>query len=149
MTTYAFWQQLARGATGEAFLDWFFSPANIISEPIGAQQDGYDRLYEPRDGSPSFTAEYKTDRVAARTNNAFVETVSVDRDAKRGWAYTSQAAYLSYFIPRPLSLVYVMPLSSLRAQLSRWERVYREQSVRNVGYLTKGRIVPLAEFEAI
>lgn len=147
---YDFITQLKRGHEGEAFLDALFGEEFLIVEPRGAQRSGYDRLFQPRDHSrASFTVEYKTDQTAARTNNAFVETVSVDSAGKIGWALTSQADYLAYYIPDPLALVYMVPFGDLRARLERWQSEYPMRSVRNDGYLTKGLLVPLAEFEEI
>lgn len=145
----SFHTDLARGQVGERFMDLFFADEFFITEPPDAQSHGYDRQFIPWKGGEAFTVEYKWDTRAATTNNAFVETVSVDYAGKRGWAYTSEAQKLMYAIPAPLLLVYVIPMAALRAELPRFERDYREVSVQNDGYQTKGCIVPLAEFEAI
>ncbi len=92
--------------------------------------------------------EYKTDHRAQTTGNAFVETISIDRDLKLGWAVTSESDLLLYYIPG-LELIYVIRFEALRAQLPRWLRTYPIRSIQNQGYATHGILVPLHEFEVL
>jgi len=147
MTVYDFNRQLGFGQHGENFLDAFLADDYAIVDPQ-RQRDGIDRQFTHRGTGVTFTVEIKTDRTAARTNNAFVETVSVDRAGKRGWAYTSQAAYLLYWIPG-LDVLYVVQFDALRAELPRWIREFPERSIPNRDYHTIGVCVPLDEFERI
>src|SRR5690606_23251114 len=115
---YQFDAQHADGLAGEAFLDALFSRWYRIRPASAAQQRrGIDRWF--RTATRRLAVEYKTDHTAARTGNAFVETVSVDTAHKPGWAYTSQADYLVYYIP-PDGLVYVLRFAVLRRELARW-----------------------------
>lgn len=139
---YDFEHQLADGEAGEAFLDEFFRQRGHAVRPASReeQRQGIDRFIVTPAGR-EMKVEYKTDHVAARTGNAFVETVSVDTAGKMGWALTSQADYLVYFIPD--RMIVVLPLRSLRWALPGWMREYPARSAANNGYLTHGLLVPL------
>ncbi len=146
MKTYQFDAQLADGLEGEAFLDAVFRRWYRITPATRAQQrQGINRWF--RRDKRRLSVEYKTDTTAARTGNAFVETVSVDITHTLGWAYTSQADYLAYYIP-PDGLVYIIRFDVLRSQLPRWERRYPVRRIANEGYHTQGLLVALREFEA-
>lgn len=145
--TYAFDEQLVVGATGEQRLDTAFGQWYDIAPATQAEQrQGIDRIYLRRKDGARFRVEYKTDHTAARTGNAFVETISVDTTNKPGWAYTSQADVLLYYIPGD-ELVYVWRLSKLRRHLERWQTTYATRRIPNKGYATHGILVPLSEFE--
>jgi len=145
---YHFGAQLARGDAGERFLDGFFSGRYRIRRATAQEQRrGIDRLFTHRQTGQQIAVEYKTDYVAARTHHAFVETVAVDAVGKAGWAYTSQAEYLMYYVPGE-GVVYVLALEVLRRQLPRWLRSYPLRQARNAGYATHGVVVPLDEMEA-
>jgi hypothetical protein len=141
--TYDFDQQLAEGAQGEAFLDDFFRARGHSVRPatMDEQRQGIDRVFTRPDGRV-MTVEYKTDRLAGKTGNAFVETVSVDARGKMGWALTAQSDYLVYYIPE--RVIYVLPFMSLRWALPGWMRDYPARSAPNRGYDTHGVLVPLA-----
>lgn len=144
---YDFDKQLARGDKGEAFLDAFFSRHYHITRATRAQQrEGIDRFFVSKETGSRMSVEYKTDTTAARTHNAFVETVSVDTTGRPGWAYASKAEYLIYYIPGD-ELIYVMPFAVLRKQLPRWVQEHKPKAIPNRGYKTHGICVPLDEFE--
>lgn len=144
---YRFDVQHTRGLEGEAALDALFARwYRITAASATEQRQGIDRWFSH--DTRRISVEYKTDTTAARTGNAFVETVSVDTSGKQGWAYTSQADYLAYYIP-PDGVVYVMRFSRLRRQLPRWDLLYPTRTIPNQGYHTHGLLVPLREFEAL
>lgn len=144
---YDFKAQLAKGDVGERFLDAFFAGGYDIRPATPQEQrQGIDRVFTNRQTGQVTRIEYKTDYAAARTHNAFVETMSVDTAGKAGWAYTSQADYVLYYVPGD-GLIYVVALETLRQQLGRWCKVYPRRRANNHGYATHGIIVPLAEFE--
>lgn len=143
---YSFDTQLAQGEKGEEYLDQHFSRWYTVTRATAAQQRaGIDRWFTRPDGE-RLAVEYKTDRTAGRTGNAFVETVSVDTAHKPGWAYTSQARYLVYFIPEP-ETIYILPMAAIRYQVDAWRRAYPERRIPNGNYHTVGTLVPLHEFE--
>lgn len=145
--TYDFQEQKNYGRAGEVLLDGFFAARFWIrSATMDEQREGIDRQFTNRTTGQVFMVEYKTDRVAQHTNNAFVETVSVDKAAKPGWAYSSRAMFLIYYVPG-LEVIYVLRLTKIRQQLARWKRQYPKRVIPNRDYNTEGLIVPLKEFE--
>ena len=147
MKPYDFQQQLAIGAQGEAFLDQFFAGRYVITPATDAEQRlGIDRHFVNRATNNAFTVEYKTDAIARKTHNAFIETISVDARGKSGWAYTSTAEFLAYYVPGD-ELIYVMRFADLRKRLADWALRYPVKSALNEGYKTTGLLVPLHELE--
>ena len=147
MTTHAWDKKFAEGQAGARFLDGVFGPFHAIRPATREEQRrGIDRWFEEKDTGRWFPVEYKTDRRAFETGNAFVETTSVDTVGKRGWALTSQAEMLAYYLP-DADLVYWLRMERVREQLPRWQRTFRTRAAQNEGYQTLGLLVPLAEFE--
>jgi hypothetical protein len=145
---YTFKDQLREGVRGEHALDVFFAPAWIITPATGDEQrQGIDRHFTHRMTGQPLTIEYKTDYVAGRTHNAFLETVSVDTPVERpGWVFTCEADYVLYYVPGD-GLVYVLDPLTLRhfvQHLSHWRYPV---SVPNRGYRTWGYPVPLRVLE--
>lgn len=149
---YSFRPSLERGERAEEWLDGYFARRFVVTNPQ-RQRDGIDRLFTPRDGRAPFTVEYKTDWTAVRTHNVFVETVSVDREGIPGWAITSLADRLVYYLPEPESLIYVIGFEQLRAALPGWWARYETRHIPNHGvrgdYHTVGLLVPQDEFERV
>jgi hypothetical protein len=146
MSVYDFDQQMQQGDEGASFLDAFFAGKGYAIRPAtrDEQRRGVDRIFtNPKTGDDS-KVEYKTDRAAARTGNAFIETVSVDSAGKMGWALTSEADILVYYVP-PDGLIYVVPFRALRWEMPRWLREYPPRRAQNHGYATHGIVVPLHE----
>lgn len=146
MVAYAFKTQLSKGEAAEAelcahFEEWF----TIKRVSMAEQRAGIDRIFHPKDGGPTLKVEIKTDWTASKTGNAFIETVSVDTTGKKGWAYTSQADVLLYYLPDDM-LIYWIAFTTLRKHLQRWSK-YKTRKIPNRGYFTIGLLVPLAEFE--
>lgn len=148
--TASFATDLRRGEAAEADLDSFFRARGYHIEPATAdeQRRGIDRWFIPGEGQALVSVEYKADSRAHETGNAFIETVSVAERGVRGWAYTSQAAWLFYALPLD-GLVYRIRFTDLRARLPRWERRCRRVTVRNSDYTTEGLLVPLLELERL
>jgi hypothetical protein len=145
---YAFKEQLTKGEQSEAALDGFFAQWYAI-QPVALEQQrqGIDRIFTRLTDGQVYKVEYKCDWTAGKTHNAFVETVSVDTTNKPGWAYSSQADYLIYYIPGAVR-VYVIALVDLRACLPAW-RNFPIRRIPNQGYHTVGLLVPLDEFTYI
>lgn len=146
--TYNFGDQKARGDVGEQFLDRLFAGIFEIRPATRKEQrQGIDRIFTNRQTGDCLKVEYKTDYRATQTGNAFVETVSVDTTGKRGWAYTSQADYLNYYLPG--DLIYIIAFAALHREMPRWEQEYPTRPVQNNGNATYGILVPLCEFEEL
>lgn len=150
MTAYDFTTQLRKGEAAERRLDEHFSTwFTITPASRDEQRRGIDRWFVGRTTGQRFAVEYKTDWKAARTGNAFVETISVS-GVKPGWAFTSQARWLIYYAPGDGGeQVYMVRMEALRERLRRWMGRWPEKVVLNDGYETRGVIVPLAEFERV
>lgn len=149
MKTYDFDTQLRRGQNGEAELDAWFGRTFVIRPATREEQrQGIDRWFTDRRSGERLSVEYKTDWTASRTGNVFVETVSVDTAGKPGWAVSSRAEWLVYFLPDD-GLAYVIPFADLRRALPRFERDYPTRRIANRGYHTVGLLVPQDEFERL
>jgi hypothetical protein len=147
--TYSFQRQLAQGEEGEKFLDEFFSPDFHIQRATREEQrQGIDRRFSHKRTGRKWAVEYKTDARAGQTGNAFVETESVSAGHKAGWALSSRADFLVYFVPEPAT-IYLLPMAAVRRKLQDWAARYPSRQVANVGYVTTGLLVPLHEFERI
>lgn len=148
MTTYDFQKQMAIGEAGEAALDTHFAHwFDIQTANADEQKHGIDRWFVSHSTGKRVPVEYKTDHRAHQTNHAFVE---IDSGAIRGWALTSFAHWLIYYVPgSPYDLCYLIRMTALRAQLPRWTRECSQRMVQNKTYQTTGLLVPLREFERI
>jgi hypothetical protein len=148
---YHFTDQLDKGKQAESQLDAHFSEwCDIVPATADEQRRGIDRWFTNRITGRIASVEYKTDWRAARSGNAFIETVSVDTSHKAGWVYTCAADWLLYFCPgRNGEQAYWVSLLVLRAALAQWVNQYPARTIPNDGYNTVGVLVPLAEMERI
>ena len=143
---YEFEERLLVGERSEQLLDQFFRRWFAIAPTSIADQKchGGDRTFQRRDGS-TFTVEYKADTIAASTGNAFIELVSVDRLNRDGWARSSIADQLAYYVTGS-DTCYVVPMRQLREALPQWEQRYPHRRAHNVDdYHSEGVLVPLRE----
>lgn len=149
MTTYDFNVQRAIGEEGEGFLDRFFEPRYIITPATRDEQRmDIDRHFEKRETGSAFTIEYKTDDLAKKYRNAFIETISVDTHGKPGWAVMSAADFLIYYVTGD-EIIYVIRFADLRKRIPYWAFRYKPKDSQNKGYKTWGIPVPLHELERI
>lgn len=145
MDNYNFDEKLKEGIDFEKELDEIFNgefdikPVNMVDQRLGI-----DRRFTRKSNGASLTVEYKSDSKAAKTGNAFIETISVDTHNKTGWAKTSQADILIYYIP-PTKVIIVLKMQAVQSSVARWEKVYPKKSIPNEGYNTIGVLVPLIE----
>jgi hypothetical protein len=149
-TVHDFATKLAEGQDGESRLDDFFRNKGYRIRPASydEQRAGIDRHFNNLLTGACHTVEYKSDRVAGRTGNAFVETVSVDREGISGWAFRSRADYLIYCVVEP-ETIYVLEMAMLRRVLPAWVKRYPVRVAHNRDYDTHGVLVPLYEFEQL
>lgn len=140
-------EQLHQGARGVdeviAYLSaWYkWCPASRQDE-----RSGIDGILECRKTKRKWTVEIKTDWRAASTGNVFIETMSVDGKNVLGWAYTSLAQLLVYYVP-PLGKIYIASMAAIKARLPEWENQYDTRRIPNKGYDTVGLLIPIAVFE--
>lgn len=137
-----------RGTHYEEELDSIFARWYEI-EPVSQadQSAGIDRVFTSPDGR-EFTIEYKSDSRAAETGNAFIETLSVSTTGRLGWAYTSRAQVLVYYVPE-LSIAYLVNMVDVKRSLTGWRGACREASAQNEGYEARGLLVPLLELARV
>lgn len=141
-------EKLREGEGFERVLDRYFSTEYTVT-PVSdlMQRQGHDRMFRPFTGGDSFGVEYKADSKAARTNNAFIETQSVE-GRTYGWALTAKAHTLVYYIP-PRCIAYWVPFARLRAALPEWRERYPVKAAENATYNTLGVIPPLWELARV
>lgn len=146
---YSFDTQLAKGQKYDRLLDRRFADKFEI-RPASRREErlGIDRHFTDRVSGQRFAVQYKADKTAARTGNAFVETISVDTTDTPGWARSCSADFIVYYIVG-LGPAYIVRPDAIRQQLGRWSQIYPQRRIPNKGYHTVGIIVPLDEFERI
>jgi len=147
---FNFQEQLLVGQIGEDVIDsHLLNKYGMKAEKVSPELDqlGVDRIIRGGLGT-TWSAEYKTDFVAGKTHNAFIETVSVDSSNKLGWSRTSIAQWILYYVP-PDGLLYFLETTEVKKKIDEWCSKYRIAKAQNSGYFSHGVIVPLAELEAI
>jgi hypothetical protein len=138
---YDFERQRELGAIGESIIRGVFAQQFNIQRSVALEQrQGIDFWFSY--GAFDLAVEVKTDFTAAHTRNAFIEVTSVDVDGKPGWAHTSRADFLLYYVP-PDRVVYVVAMREIRHRLPAWRKKYESRRVQNDGYQTEGILVPL------
>jgi len=147
---HSFSKSLEAGKFGEERLDKLFGRMFYI-EPVTVEvekEQGIDRVFRPEGAEWALAVEYKTDAKAAKTGNAFIETVSVDITGAPGWAKKSKADMLAYYVPG-LRRVYWLKMSEVRRCLPRWQKDYPKRPSWNDGYRSWGHTVPLSIIENV
>lgn len=154
MRMYDFRKQLKSGKAQERYLDSLFADDFYIKEATREQErQGIDRIFTKRANGHKYTVQYKADATAARTGNAFIETVSVDNRNIKGWAHTCTADYIFYYVVG-VGPIYIVKPKDIRRKLAGWGRKYHTQPIPNkkygkLIYNTIGLLVPLDELERI
>jgi len=147
MSTFTFSEQLEKGEIYETTLDEFYSQwFQIKHVSLAAQKMGIDRVFTSIVDGTKYTVEYKGDERASRSGNAFVETMSVDTSGKKGWAYTSCAQVLVYFIVKE-KYVIRFDMNTIKLYVKEWTKKYCSGKADNLNYNTYGVCVPLTEFK--
>lgn len=147
---YDFKTQLSIGEEHEADLDHFFSKFfTILPVPLSVQKLGIDRIFErKRHPKKRLSVEYKADIKAAETGNAYIEVLSNSKNGKLGWAYTSIAQELVYYVPH-YRRVGVISMLELRKYLNENRKKFREVKCFNKDYHGEGVLVPLKELKKL
>ena len=143
MNIYTFNRQYQIGKEGEKVLDSYYSRWFDISQSSREQERrGIDRWFN--DGQRHLAIEYKTDTLADKTRNAYIETVSVSKPdkTKKGWVYTCQADILLYYVIGD-EAVYTLDPKVLLKKVPHWQNIYPTRTCKNKGYEGKGILVPL------
>lgn len=159
MREHSFQQSKVIGDLGEAQLAAHFSKKFKIEDVnMELQKLGWDRIFTHRKTGARASVEFKTDTQASKTGNIFIESWSNRESSKRGWAFTSTAQWLYYYLP-DISTVYICELTRLKIAVPQWEKKHKIVKPRNKKKATKkgpeeyyhseGILVPVNEFEEI
>lgn len=125
---------------------WLRTAYDLREATLEEQWRGIDRV--ATDGAGSWTVDYKCDEAWSRTRNAFIEVVSNATTGRFGWALTSEAAFILYFLTP--DRVLVLTMESIRRHLPRWRERYKTRPAHNTeGYDTLGVCVPVSVVEAV
>lgn len=149
---HEFGDSLEYGEQMEKKLDSYFQQwFDIATVTLDLQKLGVDRIFTKKVTGERFSVEYKSDRMAGKTGNAFIETVSVRKDRKiekLGWAHTSIAQRILYYVPET-QLVYILDTVQVRDLLVEWQKKYRSMTADNGDYEGEGVLVPMDEINKI
>lgn len=149
--TYDFSKQLKKGEAEELHLDKYFSEKYYIcTVPMELQKSGIDRIFINKEDFNLYKIEYKSDFKTHNTGNVFIETcsISINNNCKtKGWAYTSKADFLIYFVVGE-QIAYIVRMDTIRKCVDYWKSIYTERSSLNRGYKTIGILVPLNVFKS-
>ena len=142
---YYFEEQLEKGEQYEHILDTFFSSQYDIEEATFEQQRlGIDRLFTSKKRSVRASVEYKTDFVAQRTGNVFIETEN-DEVEYTGWASSSTAQILVYFIPE-MNIIFMADMLKIKLDIDFLCVKYGIRTVKNETYNMLGTPIPIDKF---
>jgi len=108
-----------------------------------------DRIFKSKEDGIIFTVEYKSDNQTHKTKNIFVETISVIEKNKIGWAYSSWAQLIIYYV-KHLEYAHIADMAMIKIRLSKWIKKYPIRDIPNIKngetYHTRGILVPEQEF---
>ena len=147
MTLYSFSEQLIKGEEYELILDEFFSSKYDVEHvQLEVQRWGIDRIFTRKSSGVIASVEYKTDFIAQRTGNVFVETETVGGTGKQGWAFCSIAQLLVYFIPE-LNVIYVADMLKIKLDIDKLAVRYDVKTVDNGHFKMMGVPIPFEVFD--
>ena len=148
---YSVTAKMQEGEAAAQVLDKHFRQRwHVVPVPQELQCREIDRILIQRDNcARRLLVEYKADSTASRTGNAFIEIESCfSTGVKRGWAESSCADFIVYFLPLDRQAM-VIPTRLLRAALAGWRQTYQTKVVSSYDtttgqqWQTSGLIVPL------
>lgn len=153
--TSKFSNDLKRGEAAESFLDNYFANDGYIINPVDVklQKLGVDRILIQKSTGIIWSVEYKADFIAHKTNNIFVETVSIDITNTPGWAVNSIAQLIVKYIPQKGTII-IIETSKLKMVLNRWGSQYKSRKTSTLGltgeyFNSEGLLIPLPIFKAM
>lgn len=138
MTPHDFKTKLAEAEKWEAVLDARLRDSGYEVRPLGPYEP--DREVTLPSGF-RLKVEYKCDERALETRNAFIETISNSVTGRPGWAMTTEADWVLYFVV-PKRVLGLRP-ARIRGELELWKQ-YRKAKADNGTYQTIGLLVPLS-----
>jgi len=146
MSLHIFRNSLEVGKMHEEELDRYFGEMFEITHVSKyLESHGIDRIYKSKMSGMIRTVEYKSDEMASKTGNVFIETVSVDNEDKPGWVFTSWAQVLFYYLPFD-GIIYIANMDGIKNKVKKWKKNCEIRKVANDGYYTEGLLIPINEF---
>jgi hypothetical protein len=145
---YDFDEQLKKGEEQEVRLDEHFAKKFRIYKVSARQQrNGIDRAMIDNKNR-CWLVDYKSDFQAHETGNVFIELVSVDTTNKPGWALSSKADYIVYFMVES-GTAYIVAMADILENLARWTKEYKTVECQNKDYKSSGILLPISELKRI
>jgi hypothetical protein len=122
--TFSMDKQLQQSRIRDAEIDRAFADKWYISKevPRAIERMGVDRIWIHRETGRRIPVEYKSDERAHKTGNVFVEVESVEGE-KKGWAYTSCARFIIYYVTGG-EYAFVTRMDEIERRLTGWELNY-------------------------
>lgn len=147
--------QLEASRLRDAEIDKHFADKWHVSKELPRTHErlGYDRVWVHRESGRRWTVEYKHDTWTHKTGNVFIETESVEGE-KKGWAYTSCARVLVYYVVYG-EYAFVVRMDEIERRLDVWEKLYESKTTTTYDkksgetYNTVGICVPVFVFRSI
>lgn len=150
---FTFTEKFNQGMNGEILMDEFFSKWFHIKKMNSNSQEvfHYDREFTPKSKPcESFRVEYKTDLMAVRTGNFFVETDM--SDGVNGWLYKTCADWIAVLIGKE---IYLVDINVLREAIRLNKNIYKQRNSKstkkfnNQHYHSIGYLMPMKDLERI
>lgn len=139
-----FEDRLKMGQYAEQVLDIHFADKGIQVYPVTEEmeRDGIDRIFA--DKASSVYVEYKADFRAHETGNIFLEHEKNENGhGKPGWARTSRADLLVYYLP-PIGQAYIFDMKVVQKNYYTIIANLRKARVlSNPGYTASGYLLPI------
>lgn len=146
---HSFQQSKKVGDAGEAALDRCFSKKFDIEDVDLTQQKlGWDRVFVHKERGTRASVEYKTDTQSHKTGNAFIEIWSNKESGKRGWAYTTTAQWLYYYVLGTQEVL-IIDVAKFKLYLENWQIQFKVKTARNPNYTSEGMLVPLEVLKSV
>ena len=116
---YTFKEQHKKGTAAEQLIDEFISDKfhyKITPVSLELQLLGADRIWYTPAGF-RYLAEYKTDTYT--NGNMFIEVIQNQRTNSIGWAYSSVANYLVYYLIN-MDRLYILDMQEFKRKFEGW-----------------------------
>ena len=122
--TYDLKAQLSLSRVRDKEIDKHFADKwHIQTVSRDLERAGIDRIWTHRETGRRWSVEYKHDTLAHKTGRVFVETASVVEAGKKGWAYTSCARVVVYYVVAG-EYAFVSRMDEIERKLPWWEATF-------------------------
>lgn len=142
---YQFQVQNEIGQQGEEVIRAHFEKYGIKTHSVDLRTNktGVDFYVEEADGRKTLY-EIKTDSMAGRTGNLFIENISNSSTGALGFLHTTKSDFILYYIPE-LFFYIELPTPELREFVLRYKNKFTQRSCQNPGYKSFGYLVGIED----